>query len=105
MTVIPDWEPPDLAPSELSYAVTSRVLEEFAQGHSIGDVLRELVQNEYDAQGRSLTVTFGKHGLEVHGTGRVIDTAGWRRLSVMLGTGRVVGADREVPQKMNGIGS
>jgi hypothetical protein len=100
-----EWELPELAASELTYAVTSSVLEQFAQGHTIGDVLRELVQNEYDAHGSSLSVTFGERGLEVHGNGSVIDGVGWRRLSVMLGTGRVIGDDREVPQKVNGIGS
>jgi hypothetical protein len=99
------WEVPEFAASDLSYAVTSSVLEQFAQGHTVGDVLRELVQNEYDARGSSLSVTFSAEGLEVHGNGRVIDQSGWRRLSVMLGTGRVVGDDRDVPQKLNGIGS
>ena len=96
---------PEFAASELTYAVTSSVLEQFALGHTVGDILRELVQNEYDAGGDSLWVTFGPTGLEVRGSGRVIDQAGWRRLSVMLGIGRVAGEDRDVPQKVNGIGS
>jgi hypothetical protein len=99
------WDLPDVAASELSYTITSSVLEQFAQGHTVGDVLRELVQNEYDAHGSSLSVTFSEKGLEVHGNGRAIDRAGWRRLSVMLGTGRVIGEDHDVPQKVNGIGS
>jgi len=49
--------------------VTSSLVEEFAQGHTASDVLRELVQNEYDAGGRSLSVTFGEVGLDVRGTG------------------------------------
>jgi Domain of unknown function (DUF3883) len=102
---IPRWEIPEFAASELTYVVTSSVLEQFAQGHTVGDILRELVQNEYDADGGSLSVTFGTAGLEVRGSGRVIDQAGWRRLSVMLGTGRVAGENRDVPQKVNGIGS
>src|SRR6266567_2271200 len=102
---IAGWERPDFAQSELTYAVTSSFMEQFAQGHTIDDILRELVQNEYDAGGSSLSVIFARDGLEVHGNGRVIDRAGWRRLSVMLGTGRVVGDDRDVPVKVNGIGS
>lgn len=101
----PEWQVPEVAESDLTYAVTSSVLEQFAQGHTVGDVLRELVQNEYDAGGGSLSVSFGPAGLEVHGNGRVIDRAGWRRLSVMLGTGRVAGDSRDIPQKVNGIGS
>jgi hypothetical protein len=68
-------------------AVPSRqqFVGEFAAGHAAADVLRELVQNEYDAQGRALTVTFGSDGLAISGTWRVIDSAGWRRLSVILG--------------------
>jgi hypothetical protein len=96
---------PQFAASELTYTITSSVLEQFAQGHTVGDILRELVQNEYDAGGSSLSVTFGTTGLEVHGNGRVINKAGWRRLSVMLGTGRVAGDERDIPQKVNGIGS
>ncbi|MDA0179936.1 DUF3883 domain-containing protein [Solirubrobacter phytolaccae] len=99
------WEPPELQPSELEYRVGSSFVEEFAAGHSAVDVLRELVQNEYDAQGRALTVTFGADGLAISGTGRVIDNAGWRRLSVMLGTGTIAGEEEKVPQKINGIGS
>ena len=102
---IEKWEPPDVTQSQLTYAVTSSFVEQFAQGHTIDGILRELVQNEYDAGGSSLSVVFARHGLEVHGDGRVIDRAGWRRLTVMLGTGRVVGDDRDVPAKTNGIGS
>ena len=102
---IEKWEPPDVAQSQLTYAVTSSFVEQFAQGHTIDGILRELVQNEYDAGGSSLSVVFARHGSEVHGDGRVIDRAGWRRLTVMLGTGRVVGDDRDVPAKTNGIGS
>src|SRR5262249_18750167 len=98
-------EQPEFAASELRYSITSSVVEQFALGHTVGDVLRELVQNEYDARGSSLLVSFGTAGVEVHGDGRVIDRAGWRRLSVMLGTGHIVGDDRDVPQKVNGIGS
>ena len=87
----PEWRAPNLVDSELTYAVTSGVLEQFAQGHSAGDVLRGLVQNEYDAGGRSLSVSFAPQGLDVRGSGRVIDPAGRLRLSVMLGTGHVVG--------------
>lgn len=100
-----EWQPPELLPSELEYAVTTSVLEEFARGHTISEVLRELVQNEYDAGGRSLTVRFTPDGLEVHGNGHPIDRRGWQRLSVMLGTGRAVSAGLDVPAKINGIGS
>src|SRR6266540_3900132 len=62
-------------------------------------------QLQSDARASSLSVTFSEKGLEVHGNGRVIDRAGWRRLGVMLGTGRVIGEDHDVPQKVNGIGS
>lgn len=102
---VSEWRLPEFAASDLSYAVTTSVLEQFAQGHTISDVLRELVQNEYDARGSSLSVIFGSEGFEVHGNGSVIDRSGWRRLSVMLGTGRVVGDGRDVPLKVNGIGS
>jgi hypothetical protein len=100
-----EWARPDLESAPFQYRVGSSFVEEFAQGHTTGDVLRELVQNEYDAQGRALWVSFGETGIEVTGRGRVIDPAGWRRLSVMLGTGQIAGDDRDVPQKTNAIGS
>ncbi len=99
------WVRPEISSSALTYAVTSSVVEEFAHGHTISDVLRELVQNEYDAHGSSLSVVFGEDGLHVIGTGDPIDRAGWLRLSVMLGTGRVAGERRDVARKINGIGS
>jgi hypothetical protein len=100
-----DWVPPDADALELTYAVTSTVVEQFAHGHTVSDVLRELVQNEYDGHGRSLSIEFGEEGLDVRGSGESIDRAGWQRLSVMLGTGHVAGDDREVAPKSNGIGS
>jgi len=100
-----DWVPPDADALELTYAVTSSVVEQFAHGHTVSDVLRELVQNEYDGHGRSLSIEFSEKGLNVRGSGDSIDRAGWQRLSVMLGTGHVSGDDREVAPKTNGIGS
>src|SRR5438105_1376545 len=100
-----EWQPPEVDDSDLRYAVTGSFLAQFVQGHTIEDVLRELVQNEYDAGGRSLAVMFREDGLYVDGDGRTIDGGGWRRLSVMVGTGQVVGDGRDVPQKENGIGS
>jgi hypothetical protein len=99
------WNPPEIDPTKLKYAVTSSFIEQFAYGHSISDVLRELVQNEYDAHGSLLSVEFAENGLNVRGTGDSIDHAGWQRLSVMIGTGQVAGEEREVPPKSNGIGS
>jgi Domain of unknown function (DUF3883) len=89
----------------LQYAVASGFLTEFAAGHDHAAVMRELVQNEYDAEGHRLHVTFGRSQLIVEGVGNVIDAAGWQRLSVMIGTGQVAGSDRSIEQKVNGIGS
>src|SRR5947207_7777324 len=100
-----DWQPPEVDSSDLRYSVTSSFLEEFVKGHTIEDVLRELVQNEYDAGGRALTVAFDSDGLRIDGNGQMIDRGGWQRLSVMVGTGQVLGDGRDVPRKENGIGS
>lgn len=104
---IASWEPPPLT-GEFQSAFGSSVVEEFVVGHTPNDVLRELVQNEFDAGGTSLLAVFDEHGMTVAGTGKVIDRHGWDRLSLLLGTGRVVGAGQhavEVPAKANGIGS
>jgi len=63
------------------------------------------VQNEYDAGGTELAMEFGQDSLIVRGNGKTIDTAGWNRLSVMLGHGLVAGAADRVEPKANGIGS
>src|SRR5688572_8624233 len=105
MSTNPEWAPPEVPSSALTYAITSSVIEEFAYGHSISDVLRELIQNEYDGGGPALDIVFGDEGLHVHGTGETIDRAGWQRLSVMLGTGQVAGERRTIQPKVNGIGS
>ena len=68
-------------------------------------MLRELVQNEYDAGGTEISVHFGSERLVITGNGNPIDTAGWKRLSVMLGTGLVPNSDTYVAPKKSSIGS
>ncbi len=79
-------------------------IAEFARGHTPSDILRELVQNEYDAEGSDLELDFDEDTLTVRGNGQHIGPDGWRRLSVMMGTG-VVDAGGRIERKVNGIGS
>ncbi len=90
---------------DFRFRVGTSILTEFAVSHTPADVLRELVQNEYDAGGTELTVEFGPDALVVRGNGKTIDKAGWDRLGVMLGHGLVAGAAERVEPKANGIGS
>ena len=99
------WQPPELDASELEHRYGDSVLLEFIRGHSSSAILRELVQNEYDAGGSVLEVAFGDESLEVVGNGTPIDRKGWRRLSVTLGTGTVSDLHGELDEKANGIGS
>ena len=89
----------------LRYEVGDSVVEQFALSHSPTDILRELVQNEYDAGGNELGVYFGKERLVITGNGNPIDVAGWERLRVMLGTGWVQNLDTYVDPKESSIGS
>lgn len=100
------WSPPDVE-EQLKTSIGGSVVDEFVAGHDVTDVLRELVQNEFDAGGTAMTVTFGAHGLTVTGNGRPIAAGGWARLSVIIGTGRVVGEGdhQAIAPKANGIGS
>ena len=66
--------------------------EEFVLSHNTSDVLRELVQNEFDAKGTKIEIQFGEDSLRILGNGRPIDSAGWKRLSVVLGSGRRSGS-------------
>lgn len=102
----PDYVPPDYGASRRT-RIGSSVIEQFVAGHDAGDVLRELVQNEYDGGGEKLTLTFGSKSVEVLGSGRNIERSGWERLSVIVGTGNVMGTRgaEVVAPKENGIGS
>ena len=95
----------DLDESTFTFQVGTSVLTEFALGHTPADVLRELIQNEYDAGGDRIVIRFTADALTVAGSGAPIDDSGWRRLSVMLGTGEVAGTGVPVQAKVNGIGS
>ena len=99
------WQQPAPDPSELQHRYGNSVLLEFIRGHSPSDVLRELIQNEYDAGGHDLQVAFGKSVMSITGDGNPIDHRGWKRLSVTLGTGSVAGDEAAVTEKQNGIGS
>lgn len=96
---------PSLADADFTLQFGESVIVEFIRGHTAADVLRELVQNEYDAGGDTVLIHFGSEALTVRGSGRPIDDRGWRRLSVMLGTGAVAGVPGTVEAKSNGIGS
>lgn len=100
------WVPPDFG-GQRRTRIGASVVEQFVSGHDASDVLRELVQNEFDGQGDKLSVTFGDSALEVVGNGKGITKDGWTRLSVIVGTGRVVGdvPGERVAAKANGIGS
>jgi len=100
-----DWAPPESDGLGFKFSVGDSILAEFVLGHDPAAVLRELIQNEYDARGRRLELFFQRDFLQISGTGKPIDTSGWKRLSVMLGTGHVDGKAGRIEPKSNGIGS
>src|SRR5215470_13559792 len=102
MLPLSNWPSTDV---QLRHSYTASILEQFVLSHSFADVLRELAQNEYDAEGRRLSVTFGEKSLQITGNGKPIDAKGWRRLSVTLGTGVEQGTGRLIEEKVNGLGS
>ena len=99
------WNRPDLDDLDLEFSFGESVLSEFVSGHDASGVLRELVQNEFDAKGTKIEILFGEESVQILGNGKPIDASGWKRLSVMLGKGQVAGSDRVIEPKMNGIGS
>ena len=99
------WNRPDLDNLDLAFSFGESVLSEFVSGHDASGVLRELVQNEFDAKGTKIEILFGEESVQILGNGKPIDAAGWKRLSVMLGKGQVNGSDRVIEPKVNGIGS
>lgn len=78
----PSWAPPDITGARFEFRVATSVVEEIARNHTPADVLRELVQNEYDAGGGSIDIVFKQEALVVTGSGTPIDESGWRRLKV-----------------------
>jgi len=101
------WDVSKIDSLPLSFTVGTSILEEFVLSHNPSDVLVELVQNEYDAEGTRIDVAFKTDSMTISGNGKPIDSAGWKRLSVMLGTGLVAGSDRHIyiKAKVNSIGS
>lgn len=99
------WNLPDTKKLELRHDYGDSIIAEFVSGHDHAAVLRELVQNEYDAGGSRLKVIFDNDELHISGNGNPIDAEGWKRLSVMLGTGQIGRSDRTIAKKVNGIGS
>ena len=87
--------------------VGSSQIDEFVLAHSAADILRELVQNEFDAGGSEIGIRFNETMLEVTGAGRDIPPKGWGRLSVLIGTGEVLGdsSGEIITPKENSIGS
>jgi hypothetical protein len=102
-----EWTPPDVD-DKLETKLGGSFVDEFVLGHSPSDILRELVQNEFDAGGHAMQVNFGRNGLAISGTGSPVTADGWKRLSVIVGVGRTVGAGADgeiIEAKVNGIGS
>jgi hypothetical protein len=98
--------PPEFA-GGFQHRIGSSVIDEFVNAHGPADVLRELVQNEFDGDGSDIGIQFGSDMLTITGTGRPINAKGWNRLSVIMGTGEVLGGTTHeiVEAKENGIGS
>jgi hypothetical protein len=98
------WRRPSSATLKFDFRIGESVLIEFARAHDPAAILRELIQNEYDAGGSRLEVSFGDDGLTIKGNGAPVDRKGWLRLSVVMGTGRIGGSKDVVRPKVNGIG-
>src|SRR5437016_5776537 len=61
IVAVPDpemWSPPDFSDHRRT-RIGASIVEQFVAGHDSSEVLRELVQNEFDGGGDRLTVVFG----------------------------------------------
>jgi hypothetical protein len=92
---------------QLQPRIATSHLDDFVLEHGPADILRELVQNEFDGRGSHIGIHFGQKELKVTGTGKRVDAKGWSRLSVITGTGMAIGGsgDNVIHAKVNGIGS
>jgi len=93
--------------ADMRQRVGSSQIDEFVLAHTAADILRELVQNEFDAGGAEIGIRFRDAMLEITGTGRDIPPKGWSRLSVLIGTGEVLGdsSGEIITPKESSIGS
>src|SRR3569833_1030792 len=93
--------------ADMRQRVGSSQIEEFVLAHGASAVLRELVQNEFAANGSESGSRFSVTMLEITGTGRDIPPKGWGRLSVLIGTGEVLGdgSGEVITPKESSIGS
>src|ERR1700728_4792523 len=96
-----DEEKPEVTDADFEVRLGESTLIGHALDHSPADILRELVQNEYDAGGSSIEVSFAEESLVVTGDGKGIDSKGWKRLTVILGAGAVLGTNERVDPKPN----
>ncbi|TAU85684.1 DUF3883 domain-containing protein [Rhizobium leguminosarum] len=105
-TPVADLAIPDIT-ADLNQRMGASVIDEFVLGHVAADVFRELVQNEFDADGYKIGIRLAESQLEVTGSGKAIPAKGWARLSVLIGTGEVLGdnSGETVTPKENSIGS
>ena len=87
------------------FHVAESVVPQFALSNTPTAILRELVQNEYDAEGYELGVTFESDQMVITGNGNPIDDAGWKRLQVILGTGWVPNLETYIEPKKSSLGS
>ena len=78
-----DWGTPELE-GGFRTRIGASIVEEFVAGHDASDVLRALVQNEFDAGGNRVSVSFGATALAISGNSGPIDASRWSRL--FLGT-------------------
>ncbi|TRC89688.1 DUF3883 domain-containing protein [Mesorhizobium sp. WSM4310] len=101
-----DFSIPELT-APLRQRIASSPVDEFVAAHGAADVFRELVQNEFDAYGSEIGIRITDTQLEVTGTGRTISPRGWARLSVLIGTGEVLGdpSGEVITAKESSIGS
>lgn len=101
------WTVPEDTDEGYETKIGGSIVDQFVLGHDPTDVLRELIQNEFDADGETMAVAFEDDQLTISGSGRPINSKGWQRLDVVIGTGRVAGdaSGAEIEPKENGIGS
>lgn len=64
--------------AELRPRIGSSQIDEFVLAHGAADILRELVQNEFDGGGSEMVIHFGRDMLSVSGSGRPMVLSGKR---------------------------
>ena len=81
------------------------IIVNFVKSHDLAGMIAELIQNDFDATGRRLKISFLRDSLVAESYGAKVDKNGWERLSYLLGTPDEISKEKGIGKKNFGLRS